>query len=190
MVAVAAALLGTLLGSLATIGAAIVSGWAQREGARISARSQYIKDRHQPRSDTYKSFMKMAVDLTDRVVENDGYEDTTADEERTIRKKISEHWIDLSLIGPNSVIAAGSEVRDRCFSVVRQMTRTREFGYEVADSDQQDEGEPIAVYENAMGILDELAYALFDEVKQFAEVASAALDDDGTELPGLTVRRR
>jgi hypothetical protein len=55
-----AAVLGALAGSVATIGAAIATGWAQREGARITARSEHRRERREPRHDLYKEFISKA----------------------------------------------------------------------------------------------------------------------------------
>jgi hypothetical protein len=56
-----AAVLGALAGSLATIGAALATGWAQREGARITARSQHRRERREPREEIYKEFISRAA---------------------------------------------------------------------------------------------------------------------------------
>ncbi len=55
-----AAVLGALAGSVATIGAAIATGWAQREGARISARAEHRRERRGPRQEIYKEFISVA----------------------------------------------------------------------------------------------------------------------------------
>ncbi|MFI9252473.1 hypothetical protein [Streptomyces sp. NPDC053069] len=55
-----AAVLGALAGSVATIGAAMATGWAQREGARIAARSEHQRQRREPRHLVYKEFISKA----------------------------------------------------------------------------------------------------------------------------------
>jgi hypothetical protein len=55
-----AAVLGALAGSVATIGAALATGWAQREGARIAARAEHRRERRGPRQDVYKEFISAA----------------------------------------------------------------------------------------------------------------------------------
>ncbi|MDT3724263.1 hypothetical protein ROS62_04925 [Streptomyces sp. DSM 41972] len=104
MNAVVAALLGTLLGALATIGAAVVSGWAQREGARISARAQHVKDRHEPRREAYKAFIEVTTNLKERFALLERYERASVDERESFRKDVNDRWVDLSLLGPVSVI--------------------------------------------------------------------------------------
>ncbi|MFZ4203360.1 hypothetical protein ACOZE4_00580 [Streptomyces griseoincarnatus] len=198
MNAVVAALLGTLLGSLATIGAAVVAGWAQREGARIAARSQYVKDRHEPRRAEYKAFMKVATELSERILTAEGYRDSTLDEEMALRRNVHERWIDLSLAGPDSVIKAGARLRDCVFHVLAQMAASRRLVsdlHSVNDEDEEAEEQALGVYEESLHALDSLADLLIEEVGKFAEAASAALDDDGTAPRSLprgkrTARRR
>ncbi|MFC8173084.1 hypothetical protein [Streptomyces sp. NPDC057325] len=183
MDAVVAALLGTLLGSLATIGAAVVSGRSQREGARIAARAQYIKDLHAPRSAGYKSFMKMATDLKIRVLDNDGYEESTRQEVRDLRNNVFDQWESLSLLGPTEVTVSGSKVRDSALDLLSQMDATRNmtFMHSLNRGASEDEEEAAReAYENSLRALDELAFSLIERVDEFATVASAALNDDGT----------
>jgi hypothetical protein len=56
-----AAVLGALAGSVATIGAAIAAGWAQREGARIAVRSEHRRERREPRHAVYRELLKGAT---------------------------------------------------------------------------------------------------------------------------------
>lgn len=56
-------MLGALAGSVATIGAALATGWAQREGARITARSEHRRQRLEPRTAIYKEFISHATQL-------------------------------------------------------------------------------------------------------------------------------
>lgn len=55
-----AAVLGALAGSVATIGAALATGWSQREGARIAARSEHRRERREPRHEVYRQFIAEA----------------------------------------------------------------------------------------------------------------------------------
>ncbi|MEV5374998.1 hypothetical protein AB0L26_03340 [Streptomyces nondiastaticus] len=55
-----AAVLGALAGSVATIGAAVATGWAQREEARIAARSEHKRERREPRHEVYRQFISEA----------------------------------------------------------------------------------------------------------------------------------
>ncbi|WP_159038759.1 hypothetical protein [Streptomyces sp. NRRL B-1140] len=183
MVAVVAALLGTLLGSLATIGAAFVSGLAQREGARISARSQYVKDRHEPRREAYKAFIEVATDLKERFAILERYERVSVDEREEIRKSVNSRWVDLSLLGPATVITGASEVRDIALEVVHQLgvAAHEEFVFLGVDEDDEDRHEAAQYhFEGVMATLLSTVNLLSDSIDEFALIASAALDDDGT----------
>jgi hypothetical protein len=184
MVAVIAALLGTLLGSLATIGAAVVSGWAQREGARISAKSQYVQNRHQPRRESYRAFIEVATDLKEYFTPLRNYERPNLSEQESLRKEINARWVDLSLLGPADVITGASHVRDIALDLVRQIgvAGYEEFVFLRVDEDDEDRHE--AAQYRYEAVLDELMATvrlLSDAIDEFALVASAALDDDGTE---------
>ncbi|MGW7277035.1 hypothetical protein ACWGIV_01735 [Streptomyces sp. NPDC054844] len=183
MNAVVAALLGTLLGALATIGAAVVTGWAQREGARISARSQHVKDRHEPRRSEYRAFMKVATDLNERILTTDGYRDTTREEELALRRHVYERWIEVSLLGPDSVIEAGARLRDSVLGTLAAMAESRSLVEDLNRGNHEDddaEASALNAYEESLHSLDALAHLLIEEVAVFAEAARAALDDDGT----------
>ncbi|MFJ3619604.1 hypothetical protein ACIPSH_15845 [Streptomyces iakyrus] len=61
-----AAVLGALAGSVATIGAALATGWAQREEARIAARAEHRRERREPRLEAYKAFILATSDLREQ----------------------------------------------------------------------------------------------------------------------------
>ncbi|MGW3688720.1 hypothetical protein [Streptomyces sp. NPDC005125] len=183
MIVVLATLLGTLAGAVATIGAAMATGWAQREGAQIAARSDHRKERREPRLLAYKAFIQSATELKDRVGV-DGYEDTAPSEEESLQKAVNERWIDLSLLGPVSVTTAGSSVRDLSLRVIQQMARTRRYGRAFTRGHHEDEDSVDAAGEEYSREVDAtyaLALDLARAVDAFALVASAALDEDGTE---------
>ncbi|MFC8005560.1 hypothetical protein ACFUCH_13515 [Streptomyces olivaceus] len=193
MSAVIAALLGTFLGSLATIGAAVVSGWAQREGARISARAQYVKDRHEPRREAYKSFIEVATNLKERFARLSNYERASIGERDSFRKEINARWVELSLLGPADVITVASDVRDIALDVVHQMgvAAHEEFVYLRVDEDDEDRHE--AAQHHFEGVMTDLLSAaneLAAAIDDFAMIASAALDDDGTARRSLPRGRR
>ncbi|MFF8461220.1 hypothetical protein [Streptomyces olivaceus] len=137
--------------------------------------------------------MKVATDLKTRVLDNDGYEETTRQEVRDLRNKVFDEWVALSLLGPTAVTASGSKVRDSALDVLSQMDATRDLGYRLTHGghvDEDAEEDAREAYENSLHGLDALAFMLLEKVEEFAEVASVALDDDGTESRVLPTRRR
>ncbi|MEU6577120.1 hypothetical protein [Streptomyces sp. NPDC046805] len=192
MVAVIAALVGTLLGSLTTIGAAIVSGWAQREGVRISTRAEHLKEKHQPRRQAYRAFIEVTTDLKERFRSLPHYDHPPRSERESLRREINARWVDLSLLGPASVIAGASHVRNIALDIVRQIeiTAHEEFVFLRVDEDDEQRHEAAQYrYEGFMGELLDTVRLLGNAVDEFALIASAALDDDGTK-PQTSHRRR
>ncbi|MEV0139345.1 hypothetical protein [Streptomyces globisporus] len=176
------AVVGTLLGALA---GAVITGWWQREGVRMTVRAEYNKERHQPRSDAYKAFIRSAISLRERVLNNDGYEDSTEDEEKRLRNEINDLWTELVFLGPDSVNVVASVLLDNYLDVIRQMTDSRHIRNEclrVINSDASEEAQEGArqKYENSLHNLDRLASELTLGINAFAGVATAFLNDDGT----------
>ncbi|MFF3774322.1 hypothetical protein [Streptomyces sp. NPDC002232] len=135
--------------------------------------------------------MKMATDLKTRVLDNDGYEETTRQEVRDLRNNVFDQWVTLSLLGPTPVTVSGSKVRDSALDVLSQMDVTRDLAYQLnhGPHEDADSAEDAAeVYEDSLRALDELAFSLIERVDEFAAVASAALDEDGTGNRELSAR--
>lgn len=187
------AVVGTLLGALA---GAVITGWWQREGIRITVRAEHKKERHQPRTDAYKAFIRSAIALRDRVLDNYGYEDSTEDEEKRLRSEMNALWTDLVFLGPNSVNLVAEILLDAYLDVVRQMTEsrhTRDVWLRNVDAggDEEGEGSGHQEYQASLNELDRLAGALTLGINAFAAVSSTFLNDDGTtSRRGLLRRKR
>jgi hypothetical protein len=182
-----AAVLGALAGSVGTVAAAV----AQRETVRITARAQQRNERRQPRHDAYKAFAMAVTEVRKRVSFNE-YTDTTEREEEEFRDKLYERWIDLSLMGPESVINAGAMLRDEALKVVFLMGETRHLGRRFLAVDENDEEAHEAAsdtYSASIDLLWEIARDLTDIISEFSLVSQAALDDDGTRRPKIRRRR-
>ncbi|MET8403475.1 hypothetical protein [Streptomyces sp900116325] len=173
------AVVGTLLGTLA---GAITAGWWQRESARTTIRAEHIKAMRQPRHDAYKSFIQSAVVLRERVLVNDGYEDTTREEENLLSGDITSQWADLVLLGPKSVNLLGSILHDASLDAIRQMGICRHLTCAPCDHESDDAEERAhQEYEVSLRELENSADELAVAINAFAAVASGHLEDDGTD---------
>ncbi|MFD5207748.1 hypothetical protein ACFWNF_12590 [Streptomyces anulatus] len=185
-----AAVLGALAGSVGTVVAAV----AQREAVRITARAQQRNERRQPRHDAYKAFAMAVTEVRKRVSFNE-YEDTTEREEEDFRNELYERWIDLSLMGPESVVNAGSELLDEALKVVFVMGETRYLGnraivvHERSDSNEEEQEVADAEYNAYVDLVWERARGLMDSITAFSLVSQSALDDDGTKRQRVRRRR-
>ncbi|MEJ8647337.1 hypothetical protein WKI65_04460 [Streptomyces sp. MS1.AVA.3] len=113
-----AAVLGALAGSIATIGAALATGWAQREGARITARSEHRRERREPRHDIYKEFISEANQLSHQTglylsFDVDLMPDDITEDRRQLLSGVSaaldEKALEAALAGPKRVTEAALE---------------------------------------------------------------------------------
>lgn len=103
-------MLGALAGSVATIGAALATGWAQREGARISARSEHRRERREPRLVAYKEFISAASEFRAQAglfayndFAFDGVDETTADMLYEAARAVKKSALEVALAGPRKV---------------------------------------------------------------------------------------
>ncbi|MEU9625307.1 hypothetical protein AB0D89_00580 [Streptomyces luteogriseus] len=177
-----AAVLGALAGSVATIGAALATGWAQREGARITARSEHRKERREPRYGAYKHFIAEASRMNDRVgiftVAYDPFPFERIDELFAERCEeaadaVKEKWVEVALAGPKDI----AETASRLERLSNALT------FRVLGLHQYVSGERSAGEEALLGIKDRIE----EEAKEFEQtldkfifLAQAALDDDGS----------
>jgi hypothetical protein len=179
-----AAVLGAVAGSVGGVVGSIVTGRVQRDGVLMSVRAEHLKQRHQPRHDAYRVFLRSMTELKDRVLV-DSYENTRPTEEDAFRKEINERWIELSLFGPPSVSAAdGILVRERARLVVDAMAAARERESELIGLPEHYTPEALEYAEDLAGqAVDHVQAAarlLARAIDDFALTASDALNDDGT----------
>ncbi|MEW2573583.1 hypothetical protein [Streptomyces sp. NPDC047070] len=172
-----AAVLGALAGSTATIGAALATGWAQREGARITARSEHRMERRQPRHDIYKEFITEAnrmraltsvwgIDLhltpepTDQRVRHWG------EVARSLESKAS----DTALAGPAPVSKAAIKISRMAAELNISLGTYRSV---------VDDGETVLQQEMRRQLLAQ-ATNYSAALTEFILTAQSALDDDGS----------
>ncbi|WP_128380239.1 hypothetical protein [Streptomyces cavernae] len=117
-----AAVLGAVAGALATTGAALATGWAMREQAKITARAEHRRQRREPRSDIYKRFIDAARDmehhtrpgsLIDQPEDDPEVMDHYAVRLGETAYQVREAWIEVALAGPSAVEKIASQI-DQC----------------------------------------------------------------------------
>ncbi|GGT71393.1 hypothetical protein GCM10010256_32500 [Streptomyces coeruleorubidus] len=126
-----AAIAGALAGSLGTIAAAVATGRASREQARIAARAEFLRQRREPREAAYRK----VIEAVGAVREHETRENfTDAPEEewaprgaRYVREAldrcqpVKEAWQDAALLGPAPVSAAAEELGAANEDLVRSL---------------------------------------------------------------------
>ncbi|MGP4002497.1 hypothetical protein [Streptomyces sp. 8N706] len=170
-----AAVLGATAGALATTGAAIATGWASREQAKIAARAEHRRQRREPRQEIYKRFIGAAnnaewhfaaLPLLIAAFDRDELEA----QERIGRfsemtDSIQETWLDVVLAGPAEIAQTASAIKDACQSLTICAHAFSEGGH-------------------AKSILERDARAFSKELSEslarFIAQARDALDDDGS----------
>lgn len=176
-----AAVLGALAGSTATIGAALATGWAQREGARIAARSEHRRERREPRQNTYKRFIAAASDMRSAVgiygldvdLGSDAIDEHLSEEWSTLAHKVGSESLDVALAGPEQVTTAAIKIA----SLSSEIRGSVNLIVHLAS-----EGTP-----ERIRLSKHMRKKLKSEVNKFEEAvegfvlrAQAALDDDGS----------
>ncbi|MFF7970933.1 hypothetical protein [Streptomyces sp. NPDC007905] len=177
-----AAVLGALAGSVATIGAALATGWAQREGARITARSEHRKERRQPRYGAYKDFITEASRMNDRVgifaVDYDSFPFERIDSNFTARCEeaadaVKEKWVEVALAGPKEIAETASRLERLSNAIIFRVLGLHQYTSGERSADQRD----------LLGIrsrIGEEAQEFEHTLDRFIFLAQAALDDDGS----------
>ncbi|MFD7565802.1 hypothetical protein ACFV7O_21665 [Streptomyces tendae] len=179
-----AAVLGALAGSVATIGAALATGWAQREGARITARSEHRRERREPRHTAYREMIEAATSLRDMTVQYELFDASEISSDVHLREQdilglhakqalVRKRAIEVALVGPAPV----GEVAMRVASVSNHL-----FLFVTALSGFLNAPEPIDdhTWSYSLRKAESLSKEYGQEVDQLISLAQAALDDDGS----------
>jgi hypothetical protein len=173
-----AAVLGAGAGALATTGAALATGWASREQAKIGARAEHRRQRREPRQGLYKQFidaastaewyMAMLPLLIAMAKQEDPLEEPTATEHaqrcRALADDVKKAWLDVVLAGPAEVAQTASGIEECCRKLA-------------ICADAFAEGQVSSSLEHDCR---ELMKRLSDQLPLFITQAREALDDDGT----------
>ncbi|MEU8619939.1 hypothetical protein [Streptomyces sp. NPDC048623] len=185
-----AAVLGALAGAVATTGAAVAAGWAQREVARITARSQHRKERLQSRQSHYREFASAAYTVRDLVKRSVGHRESShvvtdqfSQELQTAWKALQGARLDVVLSGPDQVGMAAQKLEELASEVSREarvfivMGMLETQGVVMSESDRRDRHEALMFVQNS-------ATAFEEKVGEFERLAQAALEDDGSARLG------
>lgn len=179
-----AAVLGALAGSVATIGAALATGWAQREGARITARSEHRRERREPRHDVYKEFIAEASRMRDLVgvfaidaemigriplrVLSDDFISNLYDLSEVVKGKST----DAALAGPRGITEAATKVSNLSRELVIDLKTLKEVS--------EDESRDARFLRHVREATFATTRAFQNSLDEFILCAQAALDDDGS----------
>lgn len=176
-------MLGALAGAMATTGAALATGWSQRESARIAARAEYQRQRHQSRHTAYKSFIASTQSLSyasrtfrRQEIPVDAFTDSVVETFASAESEIKEAWLEVVLSGPAEVsrraaplLHASNLLKNASFILNRM--RTFQHALPV--------GEP--TLEELIDTVREAAFTISRETGRFIEAAEEALSKDGSE---------
>ncbi|WP_143034572.1 MULTISPECIES: hypothetical protein [unclassified Streptomyces] len=174
-----AAVLGALAGSVATIGAALATGWAQREGARITARSEHRRERREPRHAVYKTFISKADRMRHRAsvysALDDGLSPDYVTEEQlqelfAARSEIKDKATEAALAGPKKVTEAALVVA----RLSHELAGAAGVFSELTEPNHQ------RMRDHQRKNLLRLAKEYEKSVDDFTLRAQSALDDDGS----------
>jgi hypothetical protein len=177
-----AAVLGALAGSVATIGAALATGWAQRESVRITARSEHRRERREPRQTVYGEFISLLFELRNvvaplAVVTDDGFTDQVnqipVDQCVNLADRIVGKSIDVALSGPAEVTRRAGNLQALGFMLAVAVRAVQE---RFAEDGWETEHRRTLAH----SYLTKRTLEYQNSLNEFVVCAQAALDDDGT----------
>ncbi|MFB6876883.1 hypothetical protein [Streptomyces sp. NPDC056323] len=186
-----AAVLGALAGSVATIGAALATGWSAREQAKMAARAEHLRQRRDARQAVYEEFIDAAhahSDLTKILLAPapEDFDDmerlrilppgmdlaAVIEESRSLHETVTRIATRVQLAGPKEVSAAASLVDDKSrdvYAVLAVMPVPATYPGMPSLPEQWNDG--------CMRFVD-----FSSAVDDFSESARIALDNDGTSI--------
>lgn len=178
-----AAVLGALAGSVATIGAALATGWAQREGARITARSEHRRERREPRFGAYKALIVEASGFRDHVgvftevlaiFPYGRIDEPFAERCEALADAVRERWVTVALVGPKEVAEIAALLERLSRSLVTQVVGV----WLIIDTTGSAPGAPLSgrVEEAIIKDVTEFERGL----GKFISLAQETMDDDGS----------
>jgi NACalpha-BTF3-like transcription factor len=178
-----AAVLGALAGSVATIGAALATGWAQREGARIAARSEHRRERREPRHAVYRDLLEAATTFHG-VIGHYEFFDAEVPEDLHLQEEdisgllqkqvaVKKNAIEVALAGPKEVSEAAMKLAKWSDEIFLYATALTGLSEAEQAADQRTWRYTIKRATNASK---QYGRAL----EEFVPSAQAALDDDGS----------
>lgn len=189
-----AAVLGALAGATATIGAALATGWAQRESACIAARSEHRRQRREPRQKAYKEFIAAASELrvltgtVRRAPKGAPLSVFTEDFLKScikVHAQISAQWLEIALAGPGEVEKAASRLESYSIDVITFVGWI--VGVRKREVECTEESSSVLAKEakETFGQFKDLVPKIYEALDEFVSAAQSALDDDGTSAEHL-----
>lgn len=122
-----AAVLGALVGGAGTVTAGVVTGWAAREQAKITARAEHHRHRIDSREAAYRAFIGSCNTLIDHVGSKywEGARPPAptrefAEETRRLAQAVRDGWQEIALLGPVAAAAAASACEHEAFQMAAQ----------------------------------------------------------------------
>ncbi|MGW0633583.1 hypothetical protein [Streptomyces sp. NPDC002758] len=183
-----AAVLGAVAGAIGTSLAGVSTGWASQQQAKIAARSAHQLERRQSRETAYRAFMRAADTLHEHVAPMvsswgmaEGFvirrtpNQDFCDEAAAHGGVLRDAWLEVSLLGPSSVLDPAVSVLELGKDVFGGCSLV----FMLSHIDLSEEPE----------MRDEIAYAqqrtrdatsqFGKKIQEFGKSAQRALDDDG-----------
>ncbi|WP_143050217.1 hypothetical protein [Streptomyces sp. 2231.1] len=177
-----AAVLGALAGSVATIGAAMAAGWAQREGARIVARSQHRREMREARHGAYEKFISSMLSLHAQTSIFQGDAEMVPEEMSNesysqlhqLATSVERNSVAVALAGPKEVTEAALKIARMSVELVGQI------GFVQLGTDMSDERQVNRWRWRLSKVIADHAVLFENSLDDFVYLAQAALDDDGS----------
>ncbi|MET7869597.1 hypothetical protein [Streptomyces cyaneofuscatus] len=175
-----AAVLGALAGAVGAVGGAWMTSRGQWKSARLAARAEHKRQRREPRSEVYATFLNSSNQLLDAWTPIQRISDVTS-ERRTLvyeaADSIDDAYSAVALSGPEEVSNIAEQIRDHA-AQLKQEARFLWAGQYV----MQDNGEPEAWIFDIESRIPRARTALSAQIRKFTVSARTTLDDDGSTL--------
>jgi hypothetical protein len=180
-----AAVLGAVAGAIGTTTAGLSTGWAAQRQAKITARSAHLLKRGESREIAYKAFLAAATTLREHLITRvgvalpDEYDDRVpppdqafCTEADNLYTTLRNAWLEVSLVGPESVLEPAGAIADAADDLVRHSKVISALS-RVPSARAQ-----IQTFRNAAK---ENMQRLSRNIREFSKLAQQALDRDGTD---------
>ncbi|MFF7893888.1 hypothetical protein ACFZDI_18715 [Streptomyces sp. NPDC007907] len=178
-----AAVLGALAGSVATIGAALATGWAQREGARIAARSEHRRERREPRHSLYRELLGAATAF-EKMVGHYEFFDIEVPEDLLLRDEdipdflqkqvaVEKLAVEVALAGPKNVGEVALSLAKLSDELFKYAVALSAVLAERQETEQR-------TWQFTTQKVTSASKRYSRTLSQFVSLAQAALDDDGS----------
>lgn len=183
-----AAVLGAVAGALGTALAGVSTGWASQQQAKIAARSAHQLERRQSRENAYRAFMRTADALHEHVIPMASSWEVTGgfvlrltptqdfcDQAAAHDQALREAWLEVSLLGPSSVLDPAASVLE----LAKDVSNGCSLVFALSQIDLSEEPEMRDEITSARQQTRDAISQFEKEIQKFGKFAQRALDDDG-----------